>query len=173
MGLFGNLFKSIKDPVRGHAQVVSCTAHRGRGAWQNCSMQLVVQAEGVEPTSVRKSDLVRADRWPVPGTTLPVTVDRAHPDRVKIEWDEVESSRDRSERTGEAAAAAMRDIDPALMAAQQGGGPPMVPPQEAVSGSDDDVDDQLARLAKLGKLRDAGVVTPEEFEEQKRQILEG
>ena len=65
----------------------------------------------------------------------------------------------------------MRGIDVDQLAEQQGFGP--APPQEAASSADDDVDEQLARLAKLGQLRDAGVLTPEEFEQQKRRILEG
>jgi hypothetical protein len=214
MGLLGDMFKGIrmKDPVRGQAQVVSCSAHRGEGSWENCSMQLVVQAEGVPATSTRKSDMVRADRWPTPGMTLPVTVDRAKPERLKIEWGEIESSQDRGERTADAMAAMMRGeappaglgagnvqvvnasgtdprllpeekkaklrmlgIDPDQLAVQQGFGPAPAqqPPQAAASDSDDEVDDQLARLAKLGQLRDAGVLTPAEFEEQKRRILEG
>jgi hypothetical protein len=203
----------MKDPVRGQAQVVSCSGYRGDGTWENCSLQLVVQAEGVPATSTRKSDMVRADRWPTPGMTLPVTVDRAKPERVTIEWDEVESSRDRGARDADALAAMMRGeappgagpmgafgganiqvvnasgTDPRLLpeekkaklrmlgidvdqlAAQPGFGPE--PPQGAVADSDDEVDDQLARLAKLGQLRDSGVLTPEEFEQQKRRILEG
>ena len=168
MGLFGDMFKGLrmKDPVRGQAQVVSCSVWRG-GSWSNCSLQLVVQAEGVPPTSMRKTDMVRADRWPMPGMTLPVTVDRAKPERVKIEWDDVESSRDRSERNAEALAATMRGEAPT---GGFGGANVQV---IDVSGRADDVDEQLARLAKLGQLRDAGVLTPEEFEQQKRRILEG
>ena len=203
----------MKDPVRGQAQVVSCSMHTGEGIYTNCSMQLVVHAEGVPAVSMRRSDMVRADKWPSPGVTLPVTVDRADPERLKIEWDEVESARDRAERNSDALAAMMRGeappggampfsgggvnvmnlsgvdlndlpeekkaklrmlgIDPALTAAQGDGGPPMPPPQEAVADSDDEVDEQLARLAKLGQLRDAGVLSPQEFEQQKRRILEG
>jgi hypothetical protein len=180
VGLLGNIFKAVrmKDPVRGQAQVVSCSAHRGEGDWENCSMQLVVQADGVPATSTRKSDMVRADRWPTPGTVLPVTVDRAKPERLKIEWGEVESSRDRGERTADAMAAMMRGeapIDPDQLAIQQGFGstPAQQPPQAAAADSDDEVDDQLARLTKLGQLRDSGVLSPEEFEQQKRRILEG
>jgi hypothetical protein len=211
MGLFGDMFKRMKDPVRGQAQVVSCSMCPDHSTYSNCSMQLVVSAQGVPATSLSKTDMVRADRWPSPGMTLPVTVDRSNPKRVKVEWGEVESSRDRAEHDADALAAMMRGeptanampfaaggvdvvnlsggdltdlpeekkaklrmlgIDPSLLAAQQGGGPPMPPPQEAVADSDDEVDEQLARLAKLGKLRDAGVLTPAEFDAQKRRILE-
>jgi hypothetical protein len=75
---------------------------------QNCHMELVVQAEGVPATAVQFQGLVHNARWPTPGMSLPVTVNRADPQRVRIEWDEVESSRDRSHRTAEDLAASMR-----------------------------------------------------------------
>lgn len=168
-------------------------------------MQLVVQAEGVPATSLRETDMVRADKWPSPGMTLPVTVDRSDPTRIKIEWDEVERSQDRAARNADALAAMMRGeapspgamganvqvvnasgtdprllpeekkaklrmlgIDPDELAVRQGFGPAPVS-----ADSDDEVDEQLARLTKLGQLRDAGVLTQAEFEEQKRRILEG
>lgn len=51
MGLLGDMFKGLrmKDPVRGSAQVVSCTGHRGDGIWQNCRMQLRPQPEAPDP----------------------------------------------------------------------------------------------------------------------------
>ena len=180
MGLLGDMFKGtrMKDPVRGEAQVVSSTAHRGDGVWQNCRMQLVVQAEGVAATSVEHNELVHTRKWPSPGMTLPVTVDRSNPQKFKVEWDEVPDSRERAAVNADALAAMMRGetppgagIDIDQLAARQGYGP--APPQEAVADSNDDVDDQLARLAKLGQLRDSGVLTPEEFEQQKRRILDG
>jgi Short C-terminal domain len=207
VGFLGDLFGRMKDPVRGHAQVVSCSMPSDHAVYSNCSMQLVVQAEGVPATSLRETDMVRSDKWPSPGMTLPVTVDRADPTKVKIEWDEVEKSHDRAARNADAMAAMMRGeappdglgglaggnfqvvnmsgadlsnlpeekkaklrmlgIDPAQLAAQQGAAPA---PQAA--DSDDEVDEQLARLQKLGQLRDAGVLTPQEFEQQKRRILE-
>ena len=242
MGLFGDMLKGIRmqDPVRGHAQVVSCTGHHGEGIYQNCRMQLVVQAPGVPATSVQQNDLVRHDRWPFPGTTLPVTVDRANPQKVKIEWDEVESSKDRSKRNADALAAAMRGeapaggagpgglggllgganvqvvnmsgrdmsqlseeqkaklrtlgIDPATLAGQGPTAPPAPPaaPPTASPGPPPgafpappppppgapmamnpggSADDQLARLERLGALRQQGILTEAEFEQQKKRIL--
>jgi hypothetical protein len=215
MGLLGDMFKGVrmKDPVRGQAQVVSCSMHRGEGTWENCRLQLVVQGEGVPAASVEHEEMIHYGKWPSPGIALPITIDRSNPKKFKIEWDEVQDSRSRGAANAEAMAAMMRGetppgqgpmgafgganiqivnasgTDPRLLpeekkaklrmlgididqlAAQQGFGPE--PPQEAVSASDDEVDDQLARLAKLGQLRDSGVLTPEEFEQQKRRILEG
>ena len=214
MGLLGDMFKGarMKDPVRGQAQVVSCSMNRGDGIWQNCRLQLVVQGEGVPATSVEHNELINRNKWPSPGIALPITIDRANPKKFKIEWDEVQDQRGRAAANADALAAKMRGetppgagpmgafgganiqvinasgtdprllpeekkaklrmlgIDPDQLAAQQGFGP--APPQEAAAATDDDVDDDLARLTKLGQLRDAGVITPEEFEQQKRRILE-
>jgi hypothetical protein len=41
----------MTHPVRGTAQVVSCSANRGRGVYQNCHLQLVVSADGVPATA--------------------------------------------------------------------------------------------------------------------------
>jgi hypothetical protein len=209
MGLLGDMFKGarMKDPVRGQAQVVSCSMNRGEGIWENCDLQLVVQGEGVPATPAEHSEMIHRGKWPSPGIALPITIDRSNPKKFKIEWDEVQDSRSRAAANAEAMAAMMRGetpsggfganvqvvnasgrdprtlseeqkaklkmlgVDVDQLAAQQGFGPE--PPQEAAASSDDDVDDQLARLAKLGQLRDSGVLTPEEFEQQKRRILEG
>jgi hypothetical protein len=208
VGLFGDMFKGarMKDPVRGQAQVVSCSMNRGDGVWQNCHLQLVVQGEGVPATSAEHNELIHRNKWPSPGMALPITIDRANPQKFKIEWGEVQDSRQRAAANADALAAMMRGqapqggfpganvqvinasgtdprllpeekkaklrmlgVDPDQLAIQQGFGP--APPQEAAADSNDEVDDQLARLAKLGQLRDSGVLTPEEFEQQKRRIL--
>ena len=188
MGLLGDMFKGarMKDPVRGQAQVVSCSMNRGDGIWQNCHLQLVVQGQGVPATSVEHNELIHRNKWPSPGLALPITIDGSNPQKFKIEWD-VQDSCSRAAANIQVVNASGTDprllpeekkaklrmlgIDIDQLAAQQGFGPP--PPQEAASSADDEVDDQLARLAKLGQLRDSGVLTPEEFEQQKRRILEG
>jgi len=196
MGLLGDIFKgaSMKDPVQGTAQVVSCTGYRGRGVMQNCRMQLVVQAEGVPATAVEHSGLVHNQRWPSPGMTLPVTVDRADPQRINIEWDEVSSSRDRAQQTAEGMAAAMRGEG----GAPAGGMPPGVNvvnlsgrdlsdlspeqreklralgvqvPAEQGQGGGDEMDERLDKVGKLDELRDKGALTDAEFEQQKKRIL--
>ena len=47
-------------------------------------------APGVEPFSGKHHALVvPTDRWPWPGMSIPVTVDRANPEKIDIDWDEV------------------------------------------------------------------------------------
>jgi hypothetical protein len=196
----------MEDPVRGTAQVVSASMNRGRGILQMCDVQLVVQAEGVQPTAVAYRGLVHRDRWPMPGMVLPITVDRADPQHVDIEWDEVESSKDRTRQSAENLAAMMRGeggtaavagaptvvnlsgrdlstlsqeqkaklrmlgIDPDAIAAPPAGGEDGAPVPPPADG--DPMDERLARLERLAKLRDQGALTDEEFEAQKRQVLE-
>ena len=113
MGLLDGLMGGrMKDPVRGMAQVVSCSAWT-EGIMQNCHMNLIVHADGVPATAVELNKLVHNQKWPSPGMTLPVTVDRANPQKVKVEWDELQDSRDRTRQSAEDMAAAMRGEEPA------------------------------------------------------------
>ena len=199
MGLLdGLLGGGMKDPVRGMAQVVSCSSHRGHGIMQNCHMNLIVQADGVPATAVEMTQIVHNQKWPSPGMTLPVTVDRANPQKVKIEWDELQDSRDRSRQSAQDMAAAMRGDQPAagLGGAQVinlsgqdlsdlpeekkqklrmlGIPVPESPAAPAAPADDGEpMDDRLEQLERLAKLKDQGVLTDAEFEAQKKQILEG
>ena len=59
-------------------------------------MTLTVRAEGIAPRAVGHRCMCRADRWPSPGDVLPVTLDARRPDRLEVEWDEVEPARERA-----------------------------------------------------------------------------
>ena len=148
----------MSDPVPGQAQVVSASAHNGRGVYQSCNLNLVVQADGVAPVSVRHACIAPAKKWPVPGSVLPVTVDRANPQALRIEWDRVESSGDRAARTAEAIAAQMRSMQAAPA------------PAPAPARAEDDVVDELSKLAQL---HESGALTDEEFAAAKKKVLEG
>lgn len=168
MGILDGLFSGtggMSDPVPGVAQVISASAHRGRGVYQNCRMQLVVSADGVPATPVEVHEIVHNQRWPMPGTALPVTVDRANPSNVKVHWDQVQSSRDRAAAQAEAIAAQMR-----AEAAQQ---PPPPAPAPPPAASAPDPDDALAdRLAKLAQLHASGALTDAEFAAAKAKLLD-
>jgi hypothetical protein len=55
--------------------------------------------------------------------------------------------------------------------AQPGGGPPAQSPQDQVTPMGVDQPDYLAELERLADLRDRGIVTEEEFEAKKKQLL--
>ncbi len=90
MGLFKRLRgKSMEDPVRGQAKVLQAQDRTDTDALiSRTVIRLVVSAEGLEPTDVTWKGMVKAHKRPRPGVVLPVTVDRANPENVEIDWDE-------------------------------------------------------------------------------------
>jgi hypothetical protein len=158
MGLLDRLFGAgmIRDPVRGTAEVVSCSDHRGRAELEKCRLQLVVTAEDVPATAVEQQALVHRSRWPAPGMTLPATIDRANPSNVRIEWDEVPDERARAQQRAE------RKAIPGRAARRRPGARPK-----------DRFDERVRRLEQLAKLHAAGALTDAEFAEQKRKLFGG
>jgi hypothetical protein len=86
------LFKRMKDPVRGDAKVAYASVFT---SLSDCHLRLVITADGVPPTPVEVKTRPHGDRWPDEGDTIPVTVDRANPQNVKIEWSGVQKLSDR------------------------------------------------------------------------------
>jgi hypothetical protein len=104
MGLFTRKFK---EPMRGTATVAGSTACPSHASSASCRMNLVVSLPGVPATPVEFSAMIRADKWPFPGTVLPIEVDLAKPSRMRILWDEVPSGRQRSQQVAQQIAAQM------------------------------------------------------------------
>lgn len=93
-GVNGVLFPTqINDGVRGTARVISASGYDndptyGGGTYQNCHMELVVEAPGIPATAASFKGLVHQQRWPQPGAVLPALIERTNPQQVKILWDE-------------------------------------------------------------------------------------
>ena len=197
MGLIGDMIgrSLIGDPVRGTAQVVACSQWvSDNSSSANCGMRLVVQAEGIEPFRREYSCLVKPERWPFPGQTLPVVVDRRHPERMRIEWDEVATSDDRAGARADAMVAALRgdgepggpapgSATPTVVHADSDLGRQLLsmldthpmgasPGEEGGHTTSAGGGDRLEALHKLGELRDAGVLTEEEFAAEKARVLQ-
>jgi Short C-terminal domain len=176
MGLLGDWVKSkrMSEPARGAAQVVSASLPPYNATSANCSMHLVVSAEGLEPTPVEHTAMASVKRWPTPGVTLPVTVDVADPTRLKIHWDDVQtqeqSAMQQAEQmaemmkggTGATAQGAGMDLSAAIQQAAEAAG------QQAKPAADDVV----GRIEKLSRLHDSGALSDEEFADAKRKLLE-
>ncbi len=204
MGLLGSLLggMSMKDPVDGTAQIVSCTGYHGEGVMQNCRMQLVVEAEGIEPTAVEHSELVHNRKWPHPGMVLPARIDRANPKKVKLDWDAVQDSREQAQGSAEAIAAARRGEGGGAGIGGMGGAQVInlsggdlsqlsdeqrqklaalgIDPSalgaaaaDGGGGGDDAGDERLDQLQKLADLKERGALTEKEFEAEKKKLLGG
>jgi hypothetical protein len=176
MGLLGDWVRSkrMSQPARGTAQVVSASMPPYEATSANCSMSLVVSAEGLEPTPVDHTAMASVKRWPTPGTTLPVTVDLADPTRLKIHWDDVQTNKQSAMQQAEQIAAMMRG---GAGATAQGAGMDLgAAIQQAAAAADHQakpaVDDPAGQIEKLSRLHDAGVLSDEEFADAKRKLLE-
>jgi hypothetical protein len=201
MGLVGDWIKSknMKDPVRGTLQVTASTYPPDGATSGNFSINGIVSADGIPPTAVEHSGIARTKKWPHGGQTLPVTVDRADPSRLSIEWDEVADSWDTARQSAQAMADAMRTggAGGAAGAAGAGVGAAGIPPQaldvlrqmgidpsaanvQVVSGGEAftttfgapaEEEDPAARLRKLQELRRDELITEEEYEAQRARVL--
>ncbi|HWS39603.1 MAG TPA: hypothetical protein VN408_43510, partial [Actinoplanes sp.] len=73
--------------VAGTAEVNSITPPPAAGAYGRATIELVVVAPGLGAfeTMIRESR-VPVDKWPLPGTTVPITVDVDDTRRVRVNW---------------------------------------------------------------------------------------
>jgi len=196
MGLIGDWMKSknMKDPVRGTLQVTASTYPPDSATSGNFAINGIVTAPGIAPTAVEHSGIAKVKKWPHSGHTLPVTVDRADPTRISIEWDEVPDSWDTARQNAERMAEAMRGAPTAngsaagaipaeaLDVLKQMGIDPSAANVQVVSGGEafttafgapaEQEEDAAARLRKLQELKRDGLITEDEYEVQRARVLE-
>jgi hypothetical protein len=185
-----SLFHPIKDPVEGTMHVVSCSTPDARAMRAPCRINYVVQAPGIEAFSGEYTFEMWSAEWAEPGEDIPVIFDREHHDRIKIDDDKRRAAMVSPEDQAAQLAAQINagggstlpgvtpivvgNADPAQMAqAEQMLGVDLDGDGVVGSAAKAAEDDTVSRLERLGKLRDQGVLTPEEFEAQKAKILGG
>jgi hypothetical protein len=136
-------------------------------------MWLDVYLEGREPFRVEHECMVKAGKHPWPGATLPVVVDRANRERIDIQWEEVQTVDERMAAGAPAPAAGQGQQVIDLRGTPQGDQLRVALGAQGGRETGNVVEDRLEQLERLGKLREAGVITAEEFERQKAEILGG
>ena len=136
----------LAEGIPGEA-VILAMGTPARGAQRfNIDLDLEVHVDGQAPYRVANQYIVPASAPLGPGVRLPVRVDPNDQAKIAIDWDNVAQGPARGE------------VRPA---GGDGGG----------GGGDDSDDDPIAALERLAKLRDSGVLTDEEFAQQKARIL--
>jgi hypothetical protein len=84
------IFKRIKRPVDGFAEVLDPWLPNKDGAGGNCKMKLRLDVPGVAPQVVDYHEKwMVQNRWPEEGMRVAVTVDADRPDRVDVHWESV------------------------------------------------------------------------------------
>ena len=87
-----NLFNvDIKDGLKGSAVVQSSSMPTPQAQMYNVTMWLDVNVEGGAPYRVHHECMVKAGKHPWPGQTLPVMVDRENPERIDIQWKDLQT----------------------------------------------------------------------------------
>jgi hypothetical protein len=170
MGLVLNPFthrKILKKGVPGQATIVSMGA-LDRGATSfNLPMTLHVYVEGWTPYEVSDQWMVKASDTIGLSGWIPVMVDPEERDKVAIDWDGVRANHDQEVAARQQALAQQGPVGelggPGVSANVffQQQSPPVL--QDT---------DPIARLERLAALKASGVLTEEEFQQQKRRILE-
>lgn len=150
----------IKDGLPGKAVVQSSSVPTEAARSYNVSMWLDVYVEGREPYRVKHECMVKAGKHPWPGTTLPVVVDREKPERIDIQWEELQTV---DERMAEAPGPHVIDARGTELADRL---------RDALAGGNM-VEDRIAKLERLSKLRESGALSEAEFEAEKARILAG
>lgn len=117
----------LSDPVDGTYRLTACSGGAYDASYSNCLMEGVVTAPGVAPVAVEHRCLAPTKKWPSSGDTLPVVVDRADPQRLRVKWDEIPTGRERGRQAAQGAAE--------LLAQQMGAGPSGTGPVGPASGS--------------------------------------
>lgn len=187
--------KVLRKGVPGKATIVSMGALDRGGTSFNLPMTLQVYVEGWTPYEVEDQWMVKAKDTITLSGWIPVRVDPDERDKVAIDWETLRERHEQEEtarRQALAASGPVADLDalggPNVTfqsqeidltqnpeAAEQvmqmlglsGAGvsfeqaPPTAPASE----------DPIARLERLAALKASGVLTEEEFQQQKRRIL--
>ena len=118
MGLFSKVSEMrMKDAAEGTLRVVGITTPDPTATSCNYRMDGVVSADGLLPTAVVHHGMCSLSRWPSPGDTLPVTVDRAKPERIVVHWKELPTGAATAQSMAEQLAAQMRSGGAAVPAA--------------------------------------------------------
>lgn len=77
----------MADAVAGAVIVVSASEPARRGSYQECRLELLVEAPGIPPTPVSTSVVTRPRHWPHPGMRLPARVSASHPTAIDVDWE--------------------------------------------------------------------------------------
>ncbi|MFI6763254.1 VOC family protein [Micromonospora sp. NPDC050417] len=99
LGLVTTVRSGARAWVAGIAHVHSVSEPPASSVFGRCELQIVLDAPGLPPRSIRVRDpRVPVTKWPAPGTALPIMVAIDDPRHVRILWDEVPTHTEAAER---------------------------------------------------------------------------
>ena len=175
--------KILKKGVPGRATIVSRGMFDRDSMAFNLQMTLHVYVEGWQPYEVEDNWLVKAKDAGGLSGMIPVRVDPEDQNRVAIDWDGVREQVEQMENARRQALAAQGPVT-GFSGAQPLGGAQVIDARnnpelraqlEAALGIElppsSAAGDPSARLKQLAQMRDAGLISSEDFEAKKAEIL--
>lgn len=175
--------KILKKGVPGRANIVSMGMFDRDSSACNLPMTLHVYVEGWQPYEVEDNWIVKAKDAGGLSGAIPVKVDPNDQNRVAIDWEGVRAQVEQMETARRQALAAQRPVtsfssfqpqgaaqvidlrnDPALRGKLEAALGIELPPASTAG-------DPAARLKQLAEMRDAGLISSEDFEAKKAEIL--
>ncbi|MGH2956009.1 MAG: SHOCT domain-containing protein [Solirubrobacterales bacterium] len=163
----------ITDGVDGDAEVLEkeltrLGAHQTDKLNRPWKLRLSVDTAGEKPYEVEHVCTIPWDKLPRTGQTVPVTISKSHPERLRIEWDRIPSLTEAAKQAEELVKAGDLDGAAAAMGLRRSGGEGSrrfapAEPQETA--------ERIALVAKLQRLREDGALSDQEFEAEKRRLL--
>ena len=148
----GDRDRILAEGIDGQGVIVGMGTPARGAQWFNLDIDLEVHVSGREAYRVANQYMVPASATLGAGVTLPLKIDPNDQAKIAIDWD------------GAATGPARGEVRTA-----SGGKTPAPAPSSGSSGGGDTV----AELERLAKLRDSGVLTDAEFEQQKARVLGG
>lgn len=161
----------ITDGVDGNARILEkeltrLGAHLTDKLNRPWKLRLSVDVRGTEPYEVEHVCTIPWDKMPRTGHAVPVTVSESQPERLRIEWEEVESLSQAARQAQELVRAGDLEGAAAAMGLRRAGGNRRFAPVETRETAE-----RIALVARLQRLREDGALSEREFEAEKRRLL--
>lgn len=78
----------LADAVRGTIRIVGRSAPARRPRYQECLLDVVAEAPGLDPAPVSTTGVFDRKRWPEVGTVVPARVSPTQRGAIEILWDD-------------------------------------------------------------------------------------
>ena len=77
----------MSDALQGTIEIVELTPPAGRSRYQSCSMNLVLNAPGIERELLTTEVILDRRYWPTVGMILRARISRKQPRMIDVNWD--------------------------------------------------------------------------------------
>ncbi|HEX2234385.1 MAG TPA: SHOCT domain-containing protein [Thermoleophilaceae bacterium] len=174
----------LKKGLPGQAAIVEMGALDRGGTSFNLPMTLQVHVEGITPYEVEDQWMVKAKDTVGLSGTIPVRVDPEDHQKVAIDWDGVRAAYEREKAARQEALASGGTVFSGAGFEQAGAGFDQAEAMQQVelalgqmgiqfqqAPAQPEGEDVVGQLERLAGLRDSGVLSEDEFQDQKRRIL--